>query len=42
MKRDCEKFLKVYDSEYAGNLILILGLETENIAFSLSKHLVAL
>jgi hypothetical protein len=42
MKRACEQFLKVYDSEYAGNLILISGLEMENILFNLSKHLIAL
>jgi hypothetical protein len=42
MKRACVKFLKVYDGECAGNLILIFGLEMENIAFSLSKHLVVI
>jgi hypothetical protein len=39
MKRACVKFLKVYDGECAGNLILILGLEVENIVFNFSKHL---
>ena len=40
MKRACVKFLKIYDGELAGNLILILGLEMENIVFNLSKHVV--
>jgi hypothetical protein len=31
MKRACVKIWKVYDNECAGNLILILGLEMENI-----------
>jgi hypothetical protein len=34
--------LKVYDGESAGNLILILILEMENIAFNLSKQLVVI
>jgi len=33
MKRAGVKFLKVYDGECSGNLILILGLEIENILF---------
>jgi hypothetical protein len=40
MKRACVKFLKVYDGECVGNLILILRLEMENIVFNLRKHLV--
>ena len=36
------KTSKVYDVELAGNLILILGLEMENIVFNLSKHLVVI
>jgi hypothetical protein len=36
------KISEVYDGESAGNLILILGLEMENILFNLSKHLVAI
>lgn len=42
MKRTCVKFLKVYDDVCARNLILILGLEMENIVFNLSKHFVAI
>jgi hypothetical protein len=42
MKRTCVKFLKFYDGECAGNLILILDLEMENIVFNLSKHLVVI
>ena len=41
-KRACAKFFKIYDGECAGNLILILGLEMENILFDLSKHLVVI
>jgi hypothetical protein len=37
---DEERFLKAYDDECAGNLILILTLEKENIVFNLSKPLV--
>ena len=42
MKSACVKFLKVYDGECAGNLILILGPEMENIVFNLSKHMVVI
>ena len=41
MKSLC-KTLKVYDGESAGNLILILGLELENVVFNLSKHSVVI
>jgi hypothetical protein len=34
MKTACVDFLKVYDGECAGDLILILGLEMENIVFN--------
>jgi hypothetical protein len=39
-KGACVQFLKVYDDESARNLILILGLEMENIVLNLSKRMV--
>jgi hypothetical protein len=41
-EQSCVKFLKVYYGESAGNLILIMNLETENTVFNLSKYLVVI
>jgi hypothetical protein len=42
MRRTGVKFWKIYDCECAGNVILILDLEMENIVLDLSEHLVVI
>jgi hypothetical protein len=42
MRRTGVKFWKIYDGKCAGNVILILDSEMENIVLNLSEHLVVI